>query len=229
MASRTTAALSSLPALLRSRRAWVLAGAVLLTAAAAIVGFLVHAASGEDAQPSARSATGLGSGLDRLPTIDPTPRPPRHRVGDWRDAAGEPVRLAIPALDVRAKVVGIPAPDGVLSPPADPSMLGWWNAGAVAGAAHGNALITGHTVHTGGGAFDDIASLQRGDHLRVTTVNGRIRYVVRSVVVYSKAELEQRAAQIFRQSGPSRLALITCDDWNGTEYQSNAVVFATPV
>jgi LPXTG-site transpeptidase (sortase) family protein len=163
-----------------------------------------------------------------MPTVYPSPRPHGHRAADWREAAGEPRRLAIPALGVRARVVRIPAPNGVLSPPADPTVLGWWDAGAVPGAAHGNALITGHTVHTGGGALDDIASLEPGDRVRVATDNGRIRYVVRSVVVYSKAELEQRAARVFRQDGPSRLALITCDDWDGSAYQSNAVVFATP-
>ena len=28
---------------------------------------------------------------------------------------------------------------------------------------------------------------------------------------------------------PGRLVLITCEDWNGTTYLSNAVVFADPV
>jgi LPXTG-site transpeptidase (sortase) family protein len=226
MASRTRVAVL---AALRSRPAWLSAGTALLLVAVAVVGLVAHASAGDDAQPGAEPAKGIGSILDPLPTIDPSPWPDQHRDADWRDTAGDPLRLAVPALGIRAKVVGIAAPDGVLTPPADPSVLGWWNAGAVPGAAHGNALITGHTVHTGGGAFDDITSLQPGDRLRVATVNGQIRYVVRSVVVYSKAELEQRAERVFRQDGPSRLALITCDDWDGTEYQSNAVVFATPV
>jgi hypothetical protein len=34
---------------------------------------------------------------------------------------------------------------------------------------------------------------------------------------------------VFRQRGPGRLVLITCEDWNGTTYLSNAVVFADPV
>jgi LPXTG-site transpeptidase (sortase) family protein len=226
MASRTTAAL------LRSRPAWVSAGAALLLVAAVVVGLLTHASAGDEARPGAGSATDSGDSdtiLDPLPTIDPSPWPDHHRVADWRDAAGVPLRLTIPVLGIRAKVVGIAAPDGVLTPPADPSVLGWWKAGVVPGARHGNALITGHTVHTGGGAFDEITSLRPGDRLRIATVNGHIRYVVRSVVVYSKAELEQRAERVFPQDGPSRLALITCDDWDGTAYQSNAVVFATPV
>jgi LPXTG-site transpeptidase (sortase) family protein len=138
------------------------------------------------------------------------------------------MRLSIPALGIRAKVVAIPAADGALTPPADPTVLGWWDDGAVPGAAHGSALITGHTVHTGGGAFDDIASLQPGDRIRVRTIKGRIPYVVDSVTVYAKAVLAEKAERVFRQDGPSRLALITCDDWDGSVYQSNAVVVATP-
>ena len=114
-------------------------------------------------------------------------------------------------------------------PPGDPQMLGWWDGGAVPGAAHGGALITGHTVHTGGGAFDDLETLRPGDPLRVRTAKGPIRYEVTGVTVYRKASLARDAAKVFRQRGPGRLVLITCEDWNGTTYLSNAVVFADPV
>jgi LPXTG-site transpeptidase (sortase) family protein len=220
MASRTPAAL------LRSRGAWAVAG-IGMALVLAVVGVVGFRSATDDSQISAGPSTDK-SFDEPMPSDHPSPSPNRHHA-DWRDAAGEPVRLAIPSLGVRARVVGIAAPNGVLAPPSDPAVLGWWDAGAFPGAAHGNALITGHTVHTGGGALDDIASLEPGDRVRVATVNGRIQYVVRSVVVYSKAELEQQAARVFRQDGPGRLALITCDDWDGAAYQSNAVVFATPV
>jgi len=129
----------------------------------------------------------------------------------------------------REGVVPIGAPGRVLVPPGDPQMLGWWDGGAVPGAAHGGALITGHTVHTGGGAFDDLETLRPGDPLRVRTAKGPIRYEVTGVTVYRKASLARDAAKVFRQRGPGRLVLITCEDWNGTTYLSNAVVFADPV
>jgi LPXTG-site transpeptidase (sortase) family protein len=143
--------------------------------------------------------------------------------------AGAPTRLVVPALHVNAPVVPIGATDGVLVPPGDPQVLGWWRDGAVPGAAEGGALITGHTVHSGGGAFDDLETLDPGDRVTVRTVHGRIRYAVTGVTVYRKATLAEDAARVFRQTGPGRLVLITCEDWNGTGYDSNAVVFAEPV
>ncbi len=61
------------------------------------------------------------------------------------------------------------------------------------------------------------------------TDQGVIRYAVSGVTIYRKASLARDAARIFRQSGPGRLVLITCEDWNGSIYLSNAVVFADPV
>ncbi|NUR07197.1 MAG: class F sortase [Nocardioidaceae bacterium] len=136
--------------------------------------------------------------------------------------------MVVPPLHVRAPVVPITAPGGVLLPPGDPTTLGWWREGAVPGAKHGGALVTGHTVHTGGGAFDHLDSLRDGDAVVVRTREGRIRYTVTGVTVYRKARLASDAARVFAQSGPGRLVLVTCDDWNGTTYLSNAVVFADP-
>jgi LPXTG-site transpeptidase (sortase) family protein len=144
-------------------------------------------------------------------------------------AAGAPRRLVVPRLGVDAPVVGISAPDGVLVPPDDPQTLGWWREGAVPGAAEGGALLTGHTVHTGGGAFDDLETLKPGDRVVVRTGKGRIGYAVAGVTVYRKASLARDAARVFRQRGPGRLVLVTCEDWTGSTYLSNAVVFADPV
>jgi LPXTG-site transpeptidase (sortase) family protein len=151
------------------------------------------------------------------------PRPRRS------PAAGRPTRLVVPRLHVDAPVLPIDTQGDVLIPPSDPQQLGWWRKGAVPGAAHGGALITGHTVHTGGGAFDDLDSLRAGDEVTVRTAAGRVRYVVSGVTIYRKSALARDAAHVFRQDGPGRLVLITCEDWNGTTYLSNAVVFADPV
>lgn len=146
------------------------------------------------------------------------PRAHRHR--------GVPVRLVVPVLGVDVPVVGIDAPGGVLLPPGDPQVLGWWRSGAVPGARVGSALVTGHTVSSGGGAFDDLDTLGRGDVVRVRTGSGSIRYVVSGVRVYRKASLARDAKRVFSQSVPGRLVLITCEDWNGSTYLSNAVVIA---
>ena len=141
---------------------------------------------------------------------------------------GVPARLVVPKLHVDAPVVPIAAPGGVLLPPSNPQTLGWWHDGAKPGAATGSALITGHTVHTGGGAFDDLETLVRGDSVRVVTRGGSLRYVVSTVRVYRKSTLARDAQRLFSQRVPGRLVLITCEDWNGSTYLSNAVVVAVP-
>ena len=152
------------------------------------------------------------------------PKPPRPD-----SAAGTPTRLVVPELGIDAPVVGIGVVDGVLLPPADPQTLGWWADGAVPGAVRGGALITGHTVHTGGGAMDHLETLRTGDAVRVRTVRGTIDYTVTGVTIYRKGRLARDAERVFSQSVPGRLVLITCEDWNGSGYDSNAIVFAERV
>jgi LPXTG-site transpeptidase (sortase) family protein len=179
--------------------------------------------------PSAEQAAPIGR---RPPpfVVEPVVSIDAARAGDVQpkrsSSAGRPVRLVVPRLDVDAPVFPISAPGGVLTPPSNPQTLGWWQGGAVPGAARGGALITGHTVHTGGGAFDDLETLHPGDRVTVRTSKGIVHYAVSGVTVYRKASLAKHAAEVFRQSGPGRLVLITCEDWNGTIYLSNAVVFA---
>lgn len=152
---------------------------------------------------------------------------PVEKRAEWEP--GAPERLLVPALRIDAPVVPIRAPGGVLTPPADPQVLGWWADGARPGARRGSALVTGHTVSSGGGAMDDLEDLRVGDQVSLRTDRGRLAYEVRRVVVLGKGELAQRATQLFDQDVPGRLVLITCEDWNGMEYLSNVVVTATPV
>ena len=161
---------------------------------------------------------------DVAPQVDIDSTSPRPRP-----APGVPVRLVVPSLHVDAPVIPISAPGGVLLPPSDPQTLGWWSAGAQPGAAVGGALITGHTVHTGGGAFDDLDTMKAGEVVRVRTQRGVLDYAVSNVTVYRKSTLAHDAARIFSQEVPGRLVLITCEDWNGSGYDSNAVVVANRV
>lgn len=162
----------------------------------------------------------------------PTPAPAVTKEKPSRRArlagAGPPSRVVVPKLGIDVPVVGIDAPGGVLTPPDDPQVLGWWHAGAVPGARRGSALITGHTVSSGGGALDDLETLERGDRATVRTRHGSIDYRVGRVEIFRKARLAQEAARVFSQQVPGRLVLITCEDWNGTTYESNVVVTARP-
>ena len=189
------------------------AGLVLATAGA------VWWWHGDDAQqpggrvsstPTARPAVGT--------TAQPVLAPARP---------GAPVSVRIPALGVTAPVVPVHAPGRTLVPPTDPRELGWWADGARPGARRGSALIAGHTVHTGGGALDDLERLRPGDAVLVRTDRGRVSYVVDRVRTYRKGRVAEAAGRLFSQSVPGRLVLVTCEDWDGTRYLSNVVVTAT--
>ncbi|WP_405059066.1 class F sortase [Kribbella sp. NBC_01505] len=185
------------------------------------------AASGEDltrADPSS---------LEVLPT---SPRPlgpplkPSPSLAKPKPQAttgpGLPRQIAVPQLSVVAPVIDIGVRGGALIPPSDPRTVGWWSAGSRPGAARGSAVLTGHTVHNGGGAFDDLESLRPGAEIVLTTSRGELRYRVTSSAIYRKQALADHAAMLFDQTVAGRLVLVTCEDWNGTTYLSNVVVTA---
>ena len=140
----------------------------------------------------------------------------------------QPRLVELPSLGVRARVSPIHVHGGALTPPPDPREVGWWSGGSRPGASEGAAVITGHTVHTGGGSFDDLETLSRGDRVVVGSADDEVAYRVASVEVMGKAELARRSASLFSRSGPGRLVLVTCEDWDGTGYRSNVVVTARP-
>ena len=150
----------------------------------------------------------------------------RHGRPAWKP--GVPRRVVIEGLRMDAPVVPISTTGDALIPPSDPQQLGWWSAGAQTGARRGSALVTGHTVHDGGGAMDNLERVHTGDRVTVYTGRGIIPYDVRSVEVFGKGSVARHAKRLFSQEVRGRLVLITCEDWDGTRYLSNVVVVATP-
>jgi LPXTG-site transpeptidase (sortase) family protein len=117
----------------------------------------------------------------------------------------------------------------VLNPPRDPRIAGWWSDGAAPGERQGSAVVVGHTVRNrGGGVFDDIGDLSRGDAIEVKGSDSTLTYRVKSIDVLSKSEFARDAQEIFAQTGAGRLVIITCDDWDGTVWRSNIVTIAAP-
>ena len=137
-----------------------------------------------------------------------------------------PRSITIDRLAVRASVVPIHTVGSTLVPPGDPTDPGWWADGARPGDPRGSVLITGHTVHTGGGALDRLEELEPGDSVTVRTRRDTVKYAVRRVVIPDKGVVARQAERLFSQKVRGRLLLITCEDWNGTGYDSNAIVFA---
>lgn len=139
-----------------------------------------------------------------------------------------PTILRLPSLGVAAQVLPIgDASSGTLVPPADYTAVGWWAAGAKPGSGSGTTILAGHTVHTGGGALDNLEQVRVGERVVVDRPGRDLVYTVTSVTIYGKGDLASRAQQVFRQDGNDRLAVVTCEDWNGQEYLSNVVVIAT--
>jgi LPXTG-site transpeptidase (sortase) family protein len=140
-------------------------------------------------------------------------------------------RLRIPRIGVDAPVVPVKSNENrVLDPPRNPSVAGWWSEGAAPGEPHGAAVLVGHTVRNkGGGVFDDIGDLSRGDAIKVEGWDSTLTYRVQSIDVLSKDEVARKAEEIFAQTGPGRLVIITCDDFDGTVWRSNIVTIAAPV
>jgi len=221
------------------RRAVAVAAGVVLVAGGATA--VVVATSDDPGQPREAVALDVPAGPMRGSTLSPLVsariaeilgrRAPVASVSTVAESSepSEPVRVEIPSIGVDAGVVPITAPDRALLPPSDPDLLGWWSEGAEPGASTGSALITGHSVHTGGGALQDLADVGRGDEVVVETEAGRVEYAVTSTAVLDKPALAREAPDLFSQKADGRVVLITCADWNGAEWLSNTVVTAEPV
>jgi LPXTG-site transpeptidase (sortase) family protein len=152
------------------------------------------------------------------PPTAPPPSPPSSASLD------DPYGILLPQIGMSARVIPIVAKGGSLSP----HVVGWWRDGVRPGAETGSAVMTAHTVHTGGGAFDDLGKLRIGATVTVRSSSGRVGYVVMSVTNYPKRSLAKHSAELFDQTVRGRLVLVTCDDWNGKVYLSNTVVIAEP-
>jgi LPXTG-site transpeptidase (sortase) family protein len=139
--------------------------------------------------------------------------------------------LVVRSLRIDAPIVSIAmSPARVLTPPANPREVGWWNASAKPGAAGGQTIIAGHTVHTGGGQFDHLGTMKPGTKIVIIRDRKTERYVATKVFTLSKQQVSDRAQQLFGQKrSPNRLVLITCGDWTGTEYLTNVFVYARPL
>jgi LPXTG-site transpeptidase (sortase) family protein len=142
-----------------------------------------------------------------------------------------PIRLVIPSLGIRAKVLPIDVDkQNVLDPPGDVHEVGWWRRSVRPGADHGQTVLTGHTVHTGGGVMNRLGQLKPSNVVRVITPKGTMVYRTTRVLTLTKAQLARRSQELFGQRRTTnRLVLVTCTGWTGKDYTSNTVVLAKPL
>jgi LPXTG-site transpeptidase (sortase) family protein len=183
------------------------------------------------ARPSTTAPSTTAPQTSTVPRTAPTTRPvkPTKSSPTARSETAGPSRILLPQLALSARVIPIAAKRGTLTPPSNPRVVGWWSGGARPGARTGSAVLTAHTVHTGGGAFDDLDKLRPGAIVTVVSTTGRLAYAATSVTNYPKRSLAKHAAELFDQTTDGRLVLVTCEDWNGKVYLSNVVVIAEPI
>lgn len=165
---------------------------------------------------------GLVAPAGPLPDTEDTPA---YVLSPGRDA------LIVPSIGLEAPIIPIELNQaGVLSPPADTDIVGWWKRSAQPGAHKGQTVVTGHTVHSGGGVMNRLGSVEPDDVVKIRDEGRLISYRVTRAFVYSKAELAAHAHDLFAQDRrKGRLVLVTCTDWVKGDYTSNIIVFAMPV
>lgn len=150
---------------------------------------------------------------------------------DWNAGAGEPIRVTIPTLGVRAPVepTGLNR-DGTAEVPSSAGTIGWYQPLGPFDDA-GGQVLAGHISWRGEtGTFADIGTLETGDQVQITTGDGtRLTYKVDHVELLDKDHVP--LADIYDATGPEQLTLITCGgvfNQRVGHYDSNWVVTAQP-
>jgi hypothetical protein len=145
-----------------------------------------------------------------------------------------PARLAVGGLSgvqLVAPLVstGLEPRQALKTPPDDAPLVGWWDASAKAGAAHGQTILLAHASDAGGG-LTQIGDLGRGDFVELLTQQGTMRYEVSSVRTFDPATLERVGVQLFKQEGGAgRLVMLSAEGWDGSAYQRSVVAIASPL
>ncbi|RVX44283.1 sortase family protein [Nonomuraea polychroma] len=147
-----------------------------------------------------------------------------------RVPASPPVRVEIPEIDVRAKVMKLGlGSDGTLEVPplSKADQTGWYERGAAPGTA-GPTVIVGHVDTADGPAvFYRLGELRPGDRVRVTRADGRVATFQLDALesVRKDAFPTQR---VYGDVAYPAIRLITCGgDFDGTSghYRNNIIAY----
>lgn len=173
------------------------------------------------APPPPRSTTPAAPAAQTPSSTAPPPAPPLQLPGTVRLPGGGTAALVRKDL----------GPGGELPIPADLGQATWWGAGL--DAAGGASVFAGHVNWRGAtGPFAELWSARIGGMVTIVDSAGKTwRYRISQLVTVHKDDLPARADDLFGQSGPHRVVLVTCGGrWVGGSdgYEENRVVVADP-
>ncbi|WP_328448886.1 class F sortase [Amycolatopsis sp. NBC_00438] len=146
-------------------------------------------------------------------------------------APQEPGTVRLPGGGTATLVRKELGPGAELPIPADLGQATWW--GAELDAAGGASVFAGHVNWRGAtGPFAELWTDRIGGQVSIVDSAGKTwRYTVSQLVTVHKNDLAARADELFGQSGPHRVVLVTCGGrWVGGSdgYEENRVVIADP-
>ena len=196
--------------------------AVVAGTAVPAAGAAAPAAASPSATPSPQRGTPSAAPAAQTPSSAAAPpSPPAQPAGTVRLPGGGTATL------VRTDL----GPGGELPVPTDLRQATWW--GAELGAAGGASVFAGHVNWRGQtGPFAELWNDPIGAVVTIVDSAGKTwRYRISELRSVHKNDLPALADDLFGQSGPHRVVLVTCGGrWVGgaAGYEENRVVIADP-
>jgi hypothetical protein len=223
---------SSRPGRAGKRLATLLGLVVLLMGVALLAAFagallVTKCGGGEGEAQVGRLALRLDAPNSTADTEHRHPATSRPRRRERRVAT--PVRVEIPAIGVRARIIRLGLnPDRTLEVPTDFGDAGWWSGGPRPGEP-GPAVIVGHVdSYTGPAVFYRLRELRLRDTVIVLRRDGtRARFSVIGSEQYPKSDVP--TGRVYGRTVGPTLRLITCGgafDRSSGHYLDNTVVYA---
>ncbi len=187
----------------------------------------VAVAGGAPAAPAQQQQQEVSPPPEIVPTTPP-PAPPKSAEAPVPQGPGT---IRLPAGGGAKLIRKELGPGAELPVPANLGEVTWW--GAELSADTGASVFAGHVNWKGAtGPFAELWNDRVGGAVTVVDKAGKSwRYKVSQLITLKKDELPQRADELFGQSGPHRIVLVTCGGrWVGGEtgYAENRVVIADP-
>ncbi|MFJ7212352.1 class F sortase [Amycolatopsis sp. NPDC098790] len=203
---------------------------VVTSAPAAVVAGTALPAAGA-AAPAARPATPAPPSTTTPAPAAPAAQTPSSTKPPPPPPPQQPGTVRLPAGGTASLVRKDLGPGGELPVPTDLRQATWW--GADLDAAGGASVFAGHVNWRGAtGPFAELWNEKIGGEVTIVDTSGKTwRYLISQLVTVHKDDLPARADDLFGQSGPHRVVLVTCGGrWVGGSdgYEENRVVIADP-